>query len=460
MPQFKKKTILKKQTKKKLFFQRKKEKEKKELAPAKTAVEKVERVELKTAEKEPEEVDRRKNGVEVGEEEISAINRLIKEKSTELKDEVEDDAEPVSPVTQIETLDDFNGVSSEQEKLELVEAQLLEESRKAKKLEHELDLLKEEFKQEKDELQKHISELNRELHRTAPLHESKFFTLSREMRTAMEELGKLTKTNVVDTAIPEGPKYVKAEVPMSDQNQVQETKEVIKVEEEAEAAKKKGVTKGKVVKTVVASLLIFGVIGGAGVVHWFSKPEVDEALVSQYINQAGMVAGAQISQAPGTELSPSPPAEETADPLNDEVSLEQTKWETFQEPILGVQLQYPVNASKMNKTDSSVTFLRKTGYLLKIQRVETALEIENYWDQIKASQMNYSIETSTFRAKRALHLTLNDITDYPGNRYLVRTDKYIYDVWYATDSEKFNDDDIARVKRMLSSLAIVTGSES
>jgi hypothetical protein len=187
--------------------------------------------------------------------------------------------------------------------------------------------------------------------------------------------------------------------------------------------------------------------------------EVDDALVEEYLKQQteGDVAGIATENPAAPGQAAAPPVQAQAQPTKfdqaqADVPFEQTVWDKFKEPIFGIEMEYPINAVNIIKTDSSITFIRKNGYIFKVQKVDTALELEEYWKQIKATSLNYKVTPKDFAKQKALHLELEDITDFPGDRYLVKMGDAIFDVWYATASEKFVQDDMKRVERMLSSV--------
>jgi hypothetical protein len=126
-------------------------------------------------------------------------------------------------------------------------------------------------------------------------------------------------------------------------------------------------------------------------------------------------------------------------------------WDAFKDPTIGVEVNYPKNAVNVVKTETSLTFLRKNGYIFKIQVYETALDVAEYWKSIKANSLNYKVKETTFREETALFLELEDIAEYPGDRYLVKRGDFVYDVWYATYSKTLSDDDVKRVEIMLNS---------
>jgi len=134
-----------------------------------------------------------------------------------------------------------------------------------------------------------------------------------------------------------------------------------------------------------------------------------------------------------------------------DIPYSQTIWDTFKDPTVGIEVNYPQNTVNVVKTESSLTFLRKNGYIFKIQIYETAFDIDEYWKSVKANNLNYNVKKTTFRDEPALFLELEDITEFPGDRYIVKLNDYIYDIWYATYSKNLSDDDVKRVDIMLNS---------
>jgi hypothetical protein len=194
-----------------------------------------------------------------------------------------------------------------------------------------------------------------------------------------------------------------------------------------------------------ALFLLFVLSGLAGM--FMTEPEVDQELVAQYLPQAGQVQGAQTDNSGAASTEP--------DPSQADINFEQSVWDDYNDGAFGIMLQYPKNAVKVIRTDSNVTFIRKTGYLFKVQRVETSFTVDEYWKQIKSTSLNYVSTSEKFKGKVAMKLVLEDMTDYPGDRYLIKQGEYIYDVWYATPSQNFSADDIKLAEKMLASLSIV-----
>jgi hypothetical protein len=234
-------------------------------------------------------------------------------------------------------------------------------------------------------------------------------------------------------------------------------------DQKKEKPKKKKAKKLLITGAAAAVATIF--VSTAASTQVLRPAKVDDQLVQDYLSaQSGQVQGAQTENETTTGLNQSPEerqveqlresAEEKISKVQQDISFETTEWETFNDAMFGILLEYPKNAVKIIKTDSSATFIRKTGYIFKIQRIETALELDEYWKQIKATSLEYQVEETSFKNMKALFLQLKDISNYPGNRYLIKSSDFIYDIWYASPSDKFTDDDIKRAKYMLDSVTI------
>jgi hypothetical protein len=198
----------------------------------------------------------------------------------------------------------------------------------------------------------------------------------------------------------------------------------------------------KLLITGAAAVMVLFV---GGLVSWrfTAAPKVDQKLVSSYLAKTGQVQGVQTqaANAPGT-------ANKDAD-----LPYEQTKWEQFNDPILGVALTFPANLITKTATETSITFLRKEGYIFKVQRVKTSQTVDEYWEQIKNLGFKYTSSPAKWKNKDALLLTMEDTSDYPGNRYLIKNGDSIFEVWYAVPGGKFSNDDIKRSERMLDSVS-------
>jgi len=216
---------------------------------------------------------------------------------------------------------------------------------------------------------------------------------------------------------------------------------------------------------VLSTIILTGVIGGIVWYNFNKTPQVDAQLLQEYLPADAKPP----EQAPQNQEekkidqtsleNPTPPDKSKVQGASDEkyaesqadVAYSDTLWDTFKDPTIGIEVSYPKNTVNVVKTESSLTFLRKTGYIFKIQVYETALEIDEYWKSVKATNLDYSVKETQFRDKEALFLELEDITEYPGDRYIVKNGEFIYDIWYATFSNRISDDDIKRVDIMLNS---------
>jgi hypothetical protein len=388
---------------------------------------------------------------------IAEIQRLIRDTSHKIHETRVPDPVHTYHDSMVDTPEAFDGVSTQSEKLKLLEEQLMSENRRARKLEHEISLMRAEFEEEKRNLEHMIKDLKQELHRTAPLHDNKFFSLSKELRSAMDEISIISKPGLeFDPSLPTQvspiiKEQTPAPPPQAEAAPPGRTVTMADIEQQAKAKKngdKQVKNKKRAMITGVVAVTVIMLLTGTAGFTYFNKPAVDPLLVQEYLTkQGGSVAGAQTVSDPDAVPTPNPGS--ALIPIN------QTVWETLTDPIFGIELQYPKNAVVLNRTDSNITFLRDSGYLFKLQQIETSLALEDYWEQIKATTLDYTVEKTSFKKNKALHLTLEGISEFPGNRYLIASGDFIYDVWYASESEKFTEDDIKRVQKMLESLTFL-----
>lgn len=220
-----------------------------------------------------------------------------------------------------------------------------------------------------------------------------------------------------------------------------------------------------------STILLVSIIGGVVWMTLNRNTEVDTTLLQEYLppdaqpvtEQAEL--GKKINESsqpttpPETQTQSQPQTKGVSDEKYAEsqanVPFAETQWDTIKDGTIGIQLNYPKNAVNVIKTDSSITFIRKTGYIFKIQVAETALEVKEYWKLIKASSLNYKVKETTFKNKEALFLELEDFSEYPGDKYLVKHNDYIFDIWYATFSPTLSEDDAKRIDVILSSLEFI-----
>lgn len=412
--------------------------------------------------------------------EIEDIQNLIQQATKRLV-ELEQKATQVPPHEEEAEIEAFDGISNPTEQVEMLAAQLERSQREARELREKMMELEKKQLQEKEHMNKTIHTMRKDMYRAAPLHDTKFFSLSNELKDAIKAIETITETDLesIDLeAVATAPSLVLPTASNPPANQptptpppasaptpvaAEKPKEVVKdepkeavVEAKILDPKKK---KKKMLITGAAAVAVLIVLSGAFSLQMKAGSEVDDALVEEYLKQQteGDVAGIATENPTAPGQTAAPPAQAQSQPTKfdqaqADVPFEQTVWDKFKEPIFGIEMEYPINAVNIIKTDSSITFIRKNGYIFKVQRVDTALELEEYWKQIKATSLNYKVSPKDFAKQKALHLELEDITDFPGDRYLVKMGDAIFDVWYATASEKFVQDDMKRVERMLSSV--------
>lgn len=375
-----------------------------------------------------------------------------------------------------EEIQEFDGISDTEEQKELYSEAIDYERKKAKAIQEHLKMLEKEREDERKALEQEIKKLKHELHRTVPIQDNKFFSLSKQLRDAVKEIEtiasqegisldqiRLSSTTAPQETKPEASPIFSAQpkvetmplkpVQPEKKVEVQPAKAEETSQQEPEEAKK-SLPKKKMLITGATAIVILMIISGTIIKTITSEPTVDEDLVKQYLStQTGQVQGAQTANS--TDPAQAQNQSAKVDPSQSEVTFEESVWEEFNDPSFGVVLQYPKNAVKPIRTESNITFIRKTGYLFKVQRIETALTLEEYWKQIKATSLNYTVTEDKFKGKPALKLELEDLADYPGDRFLVKEGNFIYDIWYATPSNSFIKDDVMRAEKMLASLSIL-----
>lgn len=411
---------------------------------------------------------------------VSEINRMLsqvhdKVAQTEIGDHSHDIA-----ATSAYTPSSFDGISRGREEYEVLEQALLQEQEKTRKMKHELALIKQEFDKEKQKLQLAVRDLRSELHRSEPIAENSFFTLSKELTEALKTIDQLSPPNTATNPVPDDvsaqavsfDELMDAKIENDQQkptpevstpiNQdVVEPKMVKAAEEPAKDKTTKPQSKKKrLLVTGAAAVAMLLVLSATLSYQILTTPDVDENLVQEVLEKnGGSIAGVQVKEG---EISDNGSVEDNPTALlaqsnkaQAKVPFDQTHWEVLREPDIGVQFSYPANASEITKTDSSVTVLRNNGYIFKVQKIETALPLKEYWEQIKSSSLNYTVEEVKFINRAALHLVLEDVADFPGNRYLVEKDGSIFDFWYASGKGTFDDDDYARVEYMVKTIALL-----
>lgn len=406
------------------------------------------------------------------------IDELIKSKAKKIAGEVNED-DDLTDINSQKTRTEFNGIGGVSEERTLLKEQLKHLERENLKLKHQLDLLKTDYESEKNHLNATIRDLKSELHRTAPLTDNKFFTFSKDLRQVVDSVKALTDEELQDVPANDSSEdhfivndiirpepTVAIESPLTNKSvlgRLDGPREVVKTETAAnsenklehEASKhplnpgiKKVSTKTKTV--IAASTAVALVVFVAGTLLLNQKPEVNQAIVNEYLENKGQVEGvATATTNPTASPTPSLIKKEFKNAI---ATFEETQWEVFRDEFLGFQVEYPGNVTDLLHTGNTITFLRKEGYLFKMQRIQTTKNLDEYWQSVKESGLTYQEEAVTLGIHKALHLILDEEVEYPGNRYLLKIGDHIFDIWYATTNPAFDEDDMRRVDRMIETM--------
>lgn len=371
----------------------------------------------------------------------------------------------------------FNGVSGVDEERTLLKEQLKHLERENTKLKHELDLLKVDYEEDKKQLSLTIRDLKSELHRTAPLTDNKFFTFSKDLREVVDSVKALTQEGLGDEVQEidiephdfneiSAPPTVSIDLPVTakaEKSPATEPKQIEKIEgpkklndfiddSQKKPTKKPGVSKK--VKTIIATSTVVAIATFTlGTFALNQKPAVNQKVVDEYLENSGQVQGI-VSDKSEVNVSPTPSLVRK-EFKNNQVTFEETKWEVFRDEFLGFQIEYPGNAADLLHTGNTITFLRKEGYLFKMQRLQSSKTLEEYWESVKDTGLTYKVEKEKIGIQNALHLILEEEVDFPGNRYLLKINDHIYDLWYATPNPAFDDGDMKRVEYMLSKMRFI-----
>jgi hypothetical protein len=139
-----------------------------------------------------------------------------------------------------------------------------------------------------------------------------------------------------------------------------------------------------------------------------------------------------------------------------EVSFENTVWDKFVDPEYGVRIDYPKNTSHRLRPIGSdnVWFLRKDGYLLKLEK-SSDTDFVTYLTN-HPSAITYKSEAVKFKGLDSLHLVATEPTPVQGETYLVKSGQFVYKVWYKTYLPGENPDDEKRVAKMLETLQFIS----
>ncbi len=165
-------------------------------------------------------------------------------------------------------------------------------------------------------------------------------------------------------------------------------------------------------------------------------------------------AAEQTSKAP--DGFSSSPAEQKYAEAYTEASFENTLWTEYNDSELGIKLVYPQNTSFRLKPVGSVNlwFLRRNGYLLKVERIETEQSVDEMAKNI-SEQVDYKLESMNIQNYSTIHMILQENLPVRGNMYLVKVDNTIFKIWYKTFLPGEDPDDEKRVRKMLDSLQFI-----
>ncbi len=376
----------------------------------------------------------------------------------------------------------FDDKNKIERKLELLEKELRASIRRERKHKEEIKKLRETFDNQKKKMSQKVTSLIKEVEHQTPVTQNKFFTISSRLHEVAQAMDMLiqqtpelaeavtpqTELTKQDVVIQTDTQPIPADQPSNPKTKDEQPKQKLK-DEKSEKSKKSKVPKPIIILGSTLTLVLL--IGGA---LWFSftrETEVSTELIQEYLPQDSAQQVIQnedikkktiikddISKNSDQENIATDSGEvEGASTQNKyeqsqaDVPFSETQWEEYNDPVFKISMTYPINAVNMVRTDTSTTFIRKTGYIFKIQVVDTALDLENYWKLIKSGGLKYKVTETEFRGEKALFLELEDLSDYPGDKYLVQIGEKIYEIWYATPSQSLSEDDSKRVDIMLNS---------
>lgn len=201
------------------------------------------------------------------------------------------------------------------------------------------------------------------------------------------------------------------------------------------------------IKTAVVILILF-----SGLVAY--KLKNADQLRESYMSKAkeNVVQAGKASNAPPAGFSDLP-VEERYKEAYAEVRYEDTIWTEYNDSDLGVKLKYPQNATYRVKPigSNNLWFLRKNGYLLKIERIDTEQTLEEMAISV-SGDISYKQESLEVKDNPTIHMILQETLPVMGNIYLVKVDATIYKVWYKTFVSGESPDDEQRLKTLLDTL--------
>lgn len=206
---------------------------------------------------------------------------------------------------------------------------------------------------------------------------------------------------------------------------------------------------GMLMKTAVLLLILF--LGG--IAYQIKNAEKTR---QTYISQVkGQVKGAKkiiTSHAFSSDPTNIPKEEKYKEAFSD-TAYKNTNWVVYENPEFGIKIEYPKNTSNLYQPvdSTSIWFLRKSGYLMKIDQNITNLSLDPF---IKSQKNNieYTSESTTFKGFNAVLLKQNEYLEVQGNIYYVKAGNSIYKIWYKIFKSGEEVDDEQRVAHMLETL--------
>lgn len=400
----------------------------------------------------------------ISDNEISALKRLIEQTSSKLE-QLEQKAQFSTPQPEKEDPEVFNGIDTDEEQDELIQAQLTKLQKENSRLKHQLKILQDEFTKEKTALEKQTRELKRELHRTTPIHDNKLFSLSKELKKAVQDIQLISDSDVdyvtpppitilsadsQETSTPvQKPSNSKEAEPSSQPKKTKTIKlDSSETSKDNKSPKKKAKGKDKKLLITGGAVIALLFLGGVASFQFARKPKVNQELIDDYLANNGQIQGVQDTQRKHSSY-------QDVD-KNKIQPFDETRWEDLKITNMGIRIKYPIELVEHVHTQTSITFLRKDSYILKITKHSTDQSLEDFWEEIKDKGLKYTATPQEFHGREALLLTLEETTTYPGNKYLIKGyGEEIYELWFATNDPIYSEDDIKRAQYMLDSFAIL-----
>lgn len=213
---------------------------------------------------------------------------------------------------------------------------------------------------------------------------------------------------------------------------------------------------GLLIKTAILLLILFG----GGILYQLKNAEkTRQIFVDQVKGQVKGASTSKNSSLSGTGLSSATPEEKFKEAFVD-APFEDTFWADYTDSEYGISMSYPKNTSYKYipvSSNSTVWFMRKNGYLMKIDRFETAQTLEEFYAAQK-TDIAYKMENATFKGFSAIHLIQDEYLEVRGNIYYLKVGDVIYKIWYKTYQNNENPDDEQRVQKMLDSITFTNAT--